>query len=187
MSLLYTASDIPRVICSVFALCGGVIMAIDVGKFYRMIQRCKQESYLKQPTNVFIEHLSYGFMALFVIGYIVGTIDLFMRDVEFVYMFVAVIFAMAAVFLFMILNILENLLDSVRDKTTELMKSYVNSIEMKDPYTKGHSQHVTRLVEIFYSHLPLQYSAEINLSKLLDAALLHDCMTSAKSAFPTVS
>jgi len=63
----------------------------------------------------------------------------------------------------------------LRAKNMEIMKTFVNAIDLKDSYTKGHSEHVYDLVNLICEHLPDTYLKRLNRAKLLDAAMLHDC------------
>ncbi len=47
-------------------------------------------------------------------------------------------------------------------------------LDLKDPYTQGHSHHVHAITEKIYDCLPHRYQTKIDKTKLLLAALLHD-------------
>ncbi len=55
----------------------------------------------------------------------------------------------------------------------EIMKTLVNAIEMKDTYTRGHSEHVYNIVRLFCAHLHRRRIRTCD-PRLMDAALLHD-------------
>ena len=66
--------------------------------------------------------------------------------------------------------------DSILAKMSQLQKSYlqtiealVTTIEVKDPYTKGHSERVAKYSLLIATHLELENAAEIET-----AALIHD-------------
>lgn len=50
----------------------------------------------------------------------------------------------------------------------------VNTIEAKDPYTRGHSKHVANLCLCLYDHLPTYMKKDINPHMLKYAGYLHD-------------
>lgn len=58
--------------------------------------------------------------------------------------------------------------------TLQSVQRYVDLIESKDEYTKGHSHHVWVVAGAIYDCLPLELKSRIDKDKLLCAALLHD-------------
>jgi HD-GYP domain-containing protein (c-di-GMP phosphodiesterase class II) len=61
----------------------------------------------------------------------------------------------------------------LREKALEAIRAFVNTIDMKDYYFKGHSKEVYDIVNLFYDQL-IDYHYILNREKLLDAAILHD-------------
>jgi HD-GYP domain-containing protein (c-di-GMP phosphodiesterase class II) len=55
-----------------------------------------------------------------------------------------------------------------------LIQKFVNSIESKDLYTKGHSHHVQVVADAIFDSLPTLYKDTIHKETLSQAALLHD-------------
>ncbi len=165
---------LPQYGCGILTGLGLVVMFCNTVSYARLIRSIRRESYAAHLTSGAAVHSSLIFMVIFLIGYVVGTVDLFIHQVEPMYMFVAVIFFLGSLYLALLLRVQRNMLKSLRDKNAELMTSYVNSIEMKDMYTKGHSRHVCQVVALFYDYLPQDLQDRLNRPKLLDAALLHD-------------
>ncbi|MDR2899903.1 MAG: HD domain-containing protein [Treponema sp.] len=60
------------------------------------------------------------------------------------------------------------------DKDNNLIQYFIDVIEEKDAYTQGHSHHVRAITEAIYNCLPNSYQSNIDKTKLLLAALLHD-------------
>ena len=60
------------------------------------------------------------------------------------------------------------------NKEDNLIQYFIDVIEAKDAYTQGHSHHVRAITETIYNCLPDNYKSEIDKTKLLLAALLHD-------------
>ena len=56
----------------------------------------------------------------------------------------------------------------------ETIKCLVSSVEARDMYTKGHSEHVSNLVSLIYCNLPKAYKKKLNFTNLRTAGLLHD-------------
>ena len=61
-----------------------------------------------------------------------------------------------------------------RETFLQTVKSLANSIEARDPYTRGHSTHVAGLLLLFYQYLPSNYKKDIDIILLEYAGLLHD-------------
>ncbi len=165
---------IPQYGCGILTGVGLVVMFRNTVNYFRLVRSIRRESYAGRLTNGLAVRSSQAFMVVFMVGYAVGTADLFTRRVEPMYMFVALMFFLGSLYLALLLKVQRNMLTSLRDKNVELMNSYVNSIEMKDVYTKGHSRHVCQVAALFYEYLPPELRLMVNRPKLLDAALLHD-------------
>lgn len=142
--------------------------------YHRLIRETRAETYPLQHVSRRTDVLCLTMMYLFIVGYVVGAADVFFRDVEPIYLFVAVIFFFGAIFLRTTLRLQTAMSAALRHKTMEVMKTFVNAIEMKDSYTRGHSRHVYEVVELFFEELDEDLRRSLNRARLLDAALLHD-------------
>ncbi len=60
------------------------------------------------------------------------------------------------------------------NKDNNWIQYFMDVIESKDPYTQGHSHHVRAVTEVIYGSLPKHHQHNIDKTKLLLAALLHD-------------
>ncbi len=112
---------------------------------------------------------------LFMLGFIVGFVDNLVREVEPIYTFIVFIFVIGTTFIYSNTNIQIHMVEMLKNKNLEILKTFINTVEMKDTYTKGHSEHVYKIVDLFYDHLDETHKKQIHKAKLLDAALLHDC------------
>ena len=139
-----------------------------------MLRYHRAASYGKTGFLHKLESMSELTLIFFIAGYAVGATHVLLWNVEPIYLFIGFVFFIASIFLFMVINVQISLEASLRDKTMEVMLAFVNSIEMKDSYTQGHSWHVYHITKLFYAHLPQKMQSELNEPKLLDAALLHD-------------
>ncbi len=162
-----------RTLCFLCTIFGAAIMAVATYKFYKLVQFTNAEAYQSHTTKT-LQRVLLVMMFFFFTGYFVGAYDIFRREVEPIYLFVSVVFFVGGLFVATMIGVQTKMAASLRDKTMEVMKTLVNSIEMKDRYTKGHSQHVYRIVELFHEALPDEYRDRLSTSKLFDAALLHD-------------
>ncbi len=79
-----------------------------------------------------------------------------------------------SVFVWIVLNIMFNLTDVVKNRTLEISEMLIGVIEARDPNLSGHSIYVRNLTKLLYKHLPFSLKHRINLVSLEYAALMHD-------------
>ncbi len=153
---------------------GAVLMAFNINKYVLTIKYMKNQTYDERLFKSWIYNASLSMMIFFLIGYIIFAV--FMITGEFVefYILIALIFFFGAIFVACMVKVQNIMTSTITQKTSELIQSMVVSMEAKDLYTKGHSEHVRRLAELIYNNLPFEMRKEINLRKLKDAAILHD-------------
>ena len=163
-----------RLLCFLMTVSGGALLSYTTWRYYCLLRYSRAESYVKFSHRHNLEFLTLLVLIFFIFGFVVGAIDMLMRAVEPIFMFVVVVFFVGAIFIFAMVQVQISLVASLRGKTMEVMLAFVNSIEMKDAYTQGHSWHVYHLVQLFYQHLPQETQDALSEPKLLDAALLHD-------------
>ena len=149
-------------------------MTYTTYRYHCMLRYNRDESYEKRDSGPFFGSLTELTFVFFIVGYVVGGIDVLRRDVEPIFLFVSFVFFVGSLFIFAMLKVQMSLDESLRNKTMEVMLAFVNSIEMKDSYTQGHSWHVYHIVRLFFTRLPQKMQGGLNYPKLLDAALLHD-------------
>lgn len=153
---------------------GAIIMVFAIVRYHRLIARTKEATYEGQAINWLSERVALAFLYLFCAGFIVGIVDTLVRGAEPIYFFITIIFFLGSIFVLASIYSQEHLMIRLHDKSIETMKAFVYAIDMKDSYTKGHSQHVYEIVNLFYDHLDRTTQEKINKSKLVDAAMLHD-------------
>ena len=158
-----------------FTLAGAAIMIFATRRFHSLMALVLNETYATVRLGVRAGRVFAALMYFFIIGFFVGFTDALLRDVEPIYTFVVIVFFFGAVFIACGVEMQIFTLRGLRERKIEILKTFVNAVEMKDPYTKGHSQHVYGVVALLYAALDENDKEAINLSKLLDAALLHDC------------
>lgn len=163
-----------RLFATIPMLIGAVTMIFTIREYHIFIQYMAKETYEKQHRGNATGRTALLLLYLFLLGFFVGIADTLIRGVEPMYFFITVIFLLGALFVFFSVRTQMTMAKRLREKTLETMKAFVNAIEMKDAYTKGHSEHVYRLVDLLYESLDMQTKSRINKPKLLDAAMLHD-------------
>lgn len=153
---------------------GFVIMLMATRIYHRIFRDSRDDAYPDQNGRKRIQTLSLVLMYIFLAGFLVGLMDVLLRPVEPIYMFVALIFLLGAFFIYTGVNTQERMMQTLRNKSKETMRTLVKVVDMKDAYTKGHSQHVYEIVSLLYDTLPEAYQCQIRKAMLLDAAMLHD-------------
>jgi len=113
-------------------------------------------------------------MVFFFIGYIGVTVISATGLVISDFLLVSVIFFFGSIFVLCMVSGQKKMSGTIVRQTVETIHTMIGSIEAKDIYTKGHSEHVLRLVELIYQHLPDHIKNDINPVILRDAAMLHD-------------
>ncbi len=142
--------------------------------YARLLKRNRQETYTSKNANRVLEYASLILQIMFIFGYAAVFVYSLAVDPPLTLLVIAGIFFFGAVFVLISVKAQSSITGQLHDKTMEVMRTFVNAIDMKDTYTKGHSQHVYRVTELFYEVLPENIKSGINRSMLLDAALLHD-------------
>ena len=79
-----------------------------------------------------------------------------------------------SIFVAIVLNIMFNLTDVVKNRTLEISEMLIEMIEARDPNLSGHSIYVRNLTMLLYKHLPFSLRAKINPVSIEYAALMHD-------------
>ena len=151
-----------------------LIMLYTLWTYRRFMRFSGEDTYIFKQRWLPASVIAQLVMVFFVIGYIVGAVDLFTHEVEPLYMFISVVFFVGGIFVGVLVRLQYSMAAALRKRTLEVMRTFAKSIEMKDIYTQGHSVHVCHVVDLFYDNLPPQLRRQINRPKLLDAALLHD-------------
>ncbi len=89
---------------------------------------------------------------------------------------IASIFLMGAIFTYLVIRIQKGMLKYLDNNNIESIAALVNAIEARDEYTKGHSQHVANLIELYCIELTEKEKNKNNIDpkRLKIAGLLHD-------------
>ncbi|MDR2939229.1 MAG: HD domain-containing protein [Clostridiales bacterium] len=161
-------------LCLALVLIGAIIMGCSILDYYRVLEYMKKQAYEKKIFNNKIYIASFIMMVFFFIGYIFTGFVIKNSEFHFDQLLISLIFFFGAIFVLCMVTVQWTMAKTISNKTTELIQSMIYSVEAKDLYTKGHSEHVFKLVVLFYNYLPQDIKSNINYTKLSDAALLHD-------------
>jgi len=156
-------------------LLGGGITVCATVRYHILLQYSQGESHSSFGEMSWVERTSLSLLYLFILGFIGGISYALLGEVAYISLFVSGALFLCSLFILFAVNAQIRLAVRLRLKTMELMRTVVNAIDMKDAYTKGHSEHVQKLVALLYEHLDGTAKAGIDKSRLMDAALLHDC------------
>ncbi len=161
-------------LCFGLIFIGALIMSISIYSYYKTLLYMQKQTYDKNIFNQWIYGASLMMMIFFLIGYIGVSIVFVTGTYEPYFTLISFIFFFGAIFVFCMVKVQKMMSETITNKTTETIQSMVRTMEAKDVYTKGHSEHVHNLCVLMYQHLPHAVKDNINLVRLKDAAMLHD-------------
>ena len=159
----------------ILLLFGGCITGCTIVRYHLLLRYNRRETHKTLAAGPGVEKFSLTLLYFLLLGFITAFTHTLFWNVTPVCSLVASTFFLCSLFIFFAVNTQMNMAVKLRLKTMELMRTVVNAIDMKDAYTKGHSEHVQKLVALLYGQLDDALKAGINKPRLLDAALLHDC------------
>lgn len=154
---------------------GFTVMVLATYRFTKLLKHSRAATYHTQKGNPRAEFFSLVLMYSFIAAFALGIVNTMINPATSISTLVLAIFFFGAIFIHSTVNSQISMTMLLRDKNMEIMKTFVNAIDLKDSYTKGHSEHVYDLVGLIYEYLPEHYRERLNKPKLLDAAMLHDC------------
>lgn len=161
-------------LCLILIFLGVFIMAFSIMQYYKILLLLKKQNY---ETRVFQSSLygaSFIMMCFFLVGYIIIGVILFSAKFRSYYIIISLIFFFGGIFVLCMVNVQRLMSAAIIKQTGDILQSMIIAMEAKDNYTRGHSEHVCRLVKLLYEHLPTTIQRTVNYEKLADAALLHD-------------
>lgn len=164
-----------RAISLALIVSGAFIMAYATFQYNALLRYNRETTYKNLKSSGRTEKFSLVMLSFFTASYLVGVAATLVREPEPLYLFATVALFLGSIFVYYAVSAQIGMTARLYDKTLEIMHTFVNAIEMKDSYTKGHSEHVYRVVSLLYGTLEDDLKQRINKPKLLDAALLHDC------------
>jgi len=163
-----------QTLCFVLITFGGVFLAVAAVRYHDFVRYSFSENYNRAGKNKVLLIFIRAGLVLFTIGYVLETLGIFSRDAELAWMLGGIVFFACSLFIVVMIRVQMSMTIALRNKTMEVMRAFINSVEQKDFSIKGHSWHVYNIAILMYEELPPPIKARINRPKLLDAALLHD-------------
>lgn len=154
-------------------LFGAAIMLINIIQYRKVL---KHSLFFNNKTIKISLLIKFNLimMIIFFLGYILVA-RFVINHIYIKTLLIASIFLGGSIFVFSVI-IVQIRLSEIGHKiySFDTVKALVNTIEARDPYTKGHSQHVANLCICIHEHLPKLYSMKINKDMLKYAGYLHD-------------
>ncbi|OGO81821.1 MAG: hypothetical protein A2Y18_00405 [Clostridiales bacterium GWD2_32_19] len=162
------------------AVCGAIIIVSSfivlqgAIEYSRIINEFKVfefsgKKFLKFAPGIILLILWLFFITYISIGVTVGLRPMFNTQILTSY-----ILLLGSIFSYLVIRIQKEMLYYVENSNIESISALVSAIEARDEYTKGHSQHVSNLVEAYYNELSEKEKVKLNIRKLKIAGLLHD-------------
>jgi HD-GYP domain-containing protein (c-di-GMP phosphodiesterase class II) len=161
-------------LCLILVISGALIMTWSIWQYYLVLNYMKKQTYEQKIFQNWIYGASFMMMIFFLVGYIIFAVMLAISPFHSESLLVALIFFFGAIFVLFMVNVQKTMSKTITGKLLETIQSMVDAMEAKDFYTKGHSEHVLKLAELLYRHLPDNVKLKIDITKLKDAAMLHD-------------
>jgi HD-GYP domain-containing protein (c-di-GMP phosphodiesterase class II) len=149
---------------------GGIVMVMTAVEYYKLLKYYKQEIYEVLDSRF---QVNLVFFYIFIFGFIVAEVDMVLRKIGVAYLAAILALFLGTVFMYFFVRTQARAAVMLREKALEAIQAFVNTIDQKEFYTKGHSKQVFDIVNIFYDQLD-EYKHVLNREKLLDAAILHD-------------
>ncbi len=156
------------------ALAGAAILGASAFKYRQLIRLLRKASYRITKKNIRRQTLQQCLSFLFAGSYLVGAMQALTTQLDVLFIFESILFFACAVFFHAMISEQLDMEHTLQQRKLEILRTFVNAIDRKDAYTRGHSEHVYELVRLLHGQLPEPVRKSVNLPKLLDAALLHD-------------
>lgn len=166
--------DSQNMIVALLISTGAILMMLSLIRYKKVLGN-RDDCKTIAGSNLRILHGTHlVLMGFFIFGYLVVLVSILAGIHLVSELFVSLIFFFGAVFVLFGVVIQEKMLSSLRDTYTNSVKMLVSAVEIRDPYTIGHSEHVANLLVTLWDHLPDRTRPDINKNALMHAGLLHD-------------
>jgi len=153
---------------------GALILTFCMVKYRRILVIIREQTYDMGMLNSLINHAAFTILVISIIGYVFLAFMLYLEVFDEGFRLVSILLFWSAVFTLCMVAVQAGSTHSLVSKNEATINIMIAFLEAKDTYTKGHSEHVFKLVNLIYRYLPDQIKDEVDPVKLKDAALLHD-------------
>ena len=149
-------------------LMGVIIMVTNIYRYIRFMKNMRDAFPKGKSRSSVWKDVGLVLLVFFLLGYICvglfGVPDL---------MIAGILFG-GSIFVAIVLTIMFDLIESIRDNCLSVTEVLIGVIEARDPNLNGHSRFVQNLTMLFYDYLPSDIKKKINRMTLEYAALMHD-------------
>lgn len=157
-----------RVLIYSMILMGVIIMVTNIYRYIRFMKNMRDAFPKGKSHSSVWKDVGLVLLVFFLLGYICvglfGVPDL---------MIAGILFG-GSIFVAIVLTIMFDLIESIRDNCLSVTEVLIGVIEARDPNLNGHSRFVQNLTMLFYDYLPSDIKKKINRMTLEYAALMHD-------------
>ncbi len=167
-----TAYLLLKVFCACLIVTGGAFVTVGLVRYHKMVNFIRLTG--SGVRESFVQRVPELFLVFFLVGFCVGFLHVSFNEVAPVFLFISVVFFAGGLFLYFLILNQDEAYKALAEHKHKIILAFVRSIELKDIYTKGHSEHVYNIVKLLYEYLPSEQKASIAAPMLFDAALLHD-------------
>lgn len=166
--------DLSTLLPALFIAIGFLFMLVSVLKFKKLLRLLFCSSSSDCECVFMMSKLHLALMVFFLLGYGAVFFSLLMR-VHFVSNFiVGAIFMFGAIFVWLGVLMQDRMLRAMIKGHLQTVKVLVSAVEVRDPYTMGHSEHVANLLLLLFDSLPKNLKRGLDKELLKYAGFLHD-------------
>ncbi|WP_099192492.1 HD-GYP domain-containing protein [Tepidibacter mesophilus] len=159
---------------SYIILFGAITMFINIIQYRKILKYSLFFSNNRSIRISLLIKLNLVIMIFLFLGYIILA-EVIMNYIYVKTLLIESMFLAGSIFVFSVIIVQIRLNEIVHEMYSfDTVEALVKTIEARDPYTKGHSQHVANLCICIREHLPRSYSTKINKNMLKYAGYLHD-------------
>lgn len=164
-----------KTICVASVLLGACILLYSICKYYHQLNYLREEVYGKKTFSRWTYLVCMLLMVFFLLGYLaLGIFYILEPTISADNILISSVFFFGSIFVMLVVTVQGQMSSTISCQADEMVVTLINAMEAKDGYTRGHSEHVSNIVLLFYGYLPLALRRQINLTQLMDAAILHD-------------
>lgn len=122
-----------RIICALLITCGGIITIIAAVKYNKVIKDSAEYLDTLPAYARLVKYAVRLMMAFFLVGYVVGVVDVVTsKDLQPIFYFVGIVFFVAAVFVFLIIQHMELLTAAIRESVDKRIEAQISSKAKSD-------------------------------------------------------
>jgi HD-GYP domain-containing protein (c-di-GMP phosphodiesterase class II) len=159
---------------SIIAFCiisaGGFVMVLAALAYDKLLEYYKQESYQALPSGWIANSILFYF---FITGFVLGMTYVLINEISLMFTLTSVLFLFFSVYAYSMVKSQATIALMFRNKMLEAIRAFVDTIDLKDYVSRGHSRQVYDIVNLLCDQLQ-DHRQVLNRTKLLDAAILHD-------------